>query len=586
MSADIELQQYATLETSTKNNEQNIYDIPQELLKNVITAAADNRSVSSTNGNVSADRPQYTVPLLKRPKRWMVLFFMFFVIIMVLQNFIVISLLVASPAGRRSENGERKHSDKNLLLLMDEFQNTSLINNTELISSKQLDDPLSQTLLTLTNSTKEAVDTLTNLTRNSDELLESHMNVTAGTDRLVVKSVNTIINMTQGNKQLVIDKINAVLSALEILSDADTAHQANILSSLQKLKRLNKTLNTLESASIENRKGITSSVQKLESVNETLNTLSVENKNGITTSVEKLESVTNAVSNLEDAIETIEGKVNKIIAETEKLTISSIYKRPLSCQDIRNKKSNSPTGYYYINGRLVYCKMGNVCGSNGGWTRLAYLDMSDPTVKCPSGLAQWNPSAGVRACGRYISYYSSSGSCASVKFPTNGISYSEVCGRVVGYQYGSPDAVTPVNNIESFYVDGVSITRGYPRKHVWTLMAGVSETQQLYGSNCPCSNSGSQGQTVPSFVGDHYYCESGNPSTWNSLSPQWFPSDPLWDRQGCESLDKPCCSSSDLPWFHRTFSDSTDDYLELRTCGNEATSNENVAVSEYIIFVK
>ena len=36
---------------------------------------------------------------------------------------------------------------------------------------------------------------------------------------------------------------------------------------------------------------------------------------------------------------------------------------------------------------------------------------------------------------------SSGGSCSSVQYPSNGISYSQICGRVVGYQYFTPDAV-------------------------------------------------------------------------------------------------------------------------------------------------
>ena len=33
------------------------------------------------------------------------------------------------------------------------------------------------------------------------------------------------------------------------------------------------------------------------------------------------------------------------------------------------------------------------------------------------------------------------GSCVSALFPSNGISYSQVCGRVVGYQFGTVNAV-------------------------------------------------------------------------------------------------------------------------------------------------
>uniref|UniRef100_A0A1X7U8Y6 Uncharacterized protein n=1 Tax=Amphimedon queenslandica TaxID=400682 RepID=A0A1X7U8Y6_AMPQE len=114
------------------------------------------------------------------------------------------------------------------------------------------------------------------------------------------------------------------------------------------------------------------------------------------------------------------------------------------------------------------------CGSVG-WTRLAYLNMTDATGNCSSGFRLYR-SGGVRACGRATS---SGGSCVSVQFPSNGISYSQVCGRVVGYQYASPDAVNPTiggteshNDINSCYVDGVNITR-FPHRHVSTLMAGV-----------------------------------------------------------------------------------------------------------------
>ena len=115
--------------------------------------------------------------------------------------------------------------------------------------------------------------------------------------------------------------------------------------------------------------------------------------------------------------------------------------------------------------------MGTLCGSGGGWTRLAYLDMTDATQICPSGFRLYQ-SGGVRACGKT----NSSGGCVSVQFPSNGISYSQICGRVTGYQYHSPDAFATTGpvNIDSYYVDGVSITRGSPRQHVWSLANGIT----------------------------------------------------------------------------------------------------------------
>ena len=50
--------------------------------------------------------------------------------------------------------------------------------------------------------------------------------------------------------------------------------------------------------------------------------------------------------------------------------------------------------------------------------------------------------------------------------------------ELLGMHMVSPDAVdrlygpTQHNDINSFYVDGVSITYGTPRKHLWTLMCG------------------------------------------------------------------------------------------------------------------
>uniref|UniRef100_A0A1X7UBV3 Fibrinogen C-terminal domain-containing protein n=1 Tax=Amphimedon queenslandica TaxID=400682 RepID=A0A1X7UBV3_AMPQE len=182
---------------------------------------------------------------------------------------------------------------------------------------------------------------------------------------------------------------------------------------------------------------------------------------------------------------------------------------PTTCEQLKSQYPRSPSGYYILasaNGSttyIAYCNMGLLCGSGGGWTRLAYLDMSDDTQNCPSGFRLYQ-SGGVRACGRPVT---NSGTCASVQFPSNGISYSQICGRVTGYQYGSPDAVRPDNtNIDSPYVDGVSITRGSPRQHVWTLMAGSSEASSASNS-CPC-NTGSS-VSLQSFIGNNYFCESG-----------------------------------------------------------------------------
>ena len=118
----------------------------------------------------------------------------------------------------------------------------------------------------------------------------------------------------------------------------------------------------------------------------------------------------------------------------------------------------------------VYCNMEG-CDGEGGWTRVAYLNMSDPSQQCPTDFRLYDVN-GVRACGRQTSFV---GGCNSITFSTNGISYSQVCGRVTGYQYVTTDAVdshhgtglTNHYNIDGEYVDGVSITCGPPpRQHI------------------------------------------------------------------------------------------------------------------------
>ena len=249
----------------------------------------------------------------------------------------------------------------------------------------------------------------------------------------------------------------------------------------------------------------------------------------------------------------------------------------------RQLNPNSVTGYYHVNSRNIYCNMDTLCGSGGGWTRLAYLDMTDATQNCPSGFRLYQ-TGGVRACGRATS---GSASCTSVTFPSNSISYSQVCGRVTGYQFRSTDGFYAEGsnhyNIDSYYVDGVSITRGSPRQHVWTFVANVFDTStNSPESNCPCTTGSSQ--TAPSFVGNHYFCESGNHNNYYTYI--LYTSDPLWDGQGCGPRELTCCAAAGLPWFHRDFVNSTTDYIELRICGDQSTPDEDNPVSFYDIYVK
>ena len=255
---------------------------------------------------------------------------------------------------------------------------------------------------------------------------------------------------------------------------------------------------------------------------------------------------------------------------------------PGSCKDIKDHWSRSPSGYYTIataNGETtsVYCHMEELCNTKGPWTRIAYLNMSDPTHRCPPGFRLYS-SNGVRACGRLSS---SAGCTANIYFSPPSKGYSQVCGRMIGYQQYSPDAVYQTGKtLDQDYVDGISLTLGSPRQHVWTFAAGRHHnTASSY--NCPCTTG--QPQSLPSFVGEHYFCESGNSES--SVSNKLYTSDPLWDGDGCGAVEEDCCSVPGLPWFHKVLTSSTTDFLEMRICADEVLSNEDIPVELYEIYV-
>uniref|UniRef100_A0A1X7SRV9 Fibrinogen C-terminal domain-containing protein n=1 Tax=Amphimedon queenslandica TaxID=400682 RepID=A0A1X7SRV9_AMPQE len=260
-----------------------------------------------------------------------------------------------------------------------------------------------------------------------------------------------------------------------------------------------------------------------------------------------------------------------------------------SCEAIHKKWPNKPSGYYKIpdsNGDMqhVYCNMENLCNLEGGWMRIANLNMTQGT-SCPTGFRLYT-NGGVHACGRPVT---SSGSCVGKVFSSSGIEYSQVCGKVIGYQVGHPDAagerVSSIkNNINTYYADGVSVTHGNPRKHIWTLMSGATDRSTHYNYKCPCASTGPI--PAPSFVGSNYYCEAGYQGSDFPQHGELYSSDPLWDGKDCGSSETTCCQSSLIPWFYKSISDYTTDDIEMRICCDEGTDDEDVAIEQYDIYVK
>ena len=250
------------------------------------------------------------------------------------------------------------------------------------------------------------------------------------------------------------------------------------------------------------------------------------------------------------------------------MTTSSCIASFSSCAEIKSYNPGSASGNYqlYINNKsvTVYCHMGTLCGIDEGWTRLGNLDMTQPSSTCPSSL-QLITQSSTKICTK------NKAGCKSVPIPSQGLKYSQVCGRVRGYHKYTLDGFLN-RGIDAVYVDGVSITHGSPRKHIWSLGGST------YNAGCPCSSS----RKTPSFVGNDYYCESGFPK-----GPQntFGIADPLWDGKNCPTNEAKCCTPPLLPWFLKRIGSTTTDNIEMRLCSDEAPSNENIGIDQYEIYV-
>ena len=252
---------------------------------------------------------------------------------------------------------------------------------------------------------------------------------------------------------------------------------------------------------------------------------------------------------------------------------------------------SSPSGYYWTRtsiGSIVrmYCGCGE---ATRGWRRVAELDINS-SQQCPSPLRERIDNT-IRSCGTDSDSDSDSHAlCASIMFPTNSSTYSKVCGKVRAYQVGSPDSFggrggQTSNDIDTNYLDGVSLTHGSPRQHIWSFAAALHEVDTHPSENCPCINrdQASSATRPPAFVGNDYFCDTASSGRFNSRT--FYSDDPLWDGAGCGPLND-CCTFNNPPWFYKQLPQSTTDSIEMRVCRDQDTGNEDIAIELIEIYVQ
>ncbi|XP_064399938.1 mucin-3A-like isoform X2 [Halichondria panicea] len=271
------------------------------------------------------------------------------------------------------------------------------------------------------------------------------------------------------------------------------------------------------------------------------------------------------------------------------LSIGTFEYPAISCNDIPQDR---PSGEYWIATNTtsfpiqVYCDMNRTscsCNTAGGWMRVANLDMTDPNQNCPNGFILVNRTTPpLRTCGRPGPI-----GCASTTYPTYGVEYSRVCGRVIGYQDRIPNGFIPYikynSLLDDIYVDGVSLTHGQaPRQHIWTFVNAVDESR---GGNhvCFCTRPDlTYTGVVPPYVGQDYFCETGSRQKATGL---FYADDPLWDGQGCAS-GSTCCEFNNPPWFCKQLPQPTTDDIEIRLCGDQDTGNEDSPLELVDIYIR
>ena len=261
-----------------------------------------------------------------------------------------------------------------------------------------------------------------------------------------------------------------------------------------------------------------------------------------------------------------------------------------SCNEVFLEGCHS--GYYWISANdtsvvQVYCDMNShCCNTPGGWMRVANLNMVDETQHCPDGWRELaNPK---RSCRRAVGSYVN-----SVVFNTYGISYSQVCGSIIGYQFGTPEGFAAYNSnpngfsLERNYVDGVSVTYGIQgeRRHIWTFVGARAETNQGIAV-CPCTNTANNADIhIPPWVQSDYFCETGTTTAQESV---FYPLDPLWDGKGCGSTST-CCSYNQPPWFCKQLSETTSENIEVRLLTDAVPNlleNEDTPIQSIELYIQ
>lgn len=254
-----------------------------------------------------------------------------------------------------------------------------------------------------------------------------------------------------------------------------------------------------------------------------------------------------------------------------------------TCREIllKNPDCYGKTGWYWLTcgGEeqldppvLHLCDMNRL---GGGWMRIARRNFTDGNP-CPGDWISYVGSNGLNYCttpdGVPQAQWRINPKCP----------YSEVNGYILGDQKGLCEAFTGASqetSIKDNYVDGVSITYGNPKQHLYTYAVGREEKARL--ESCECH--GSTYSDYPVFVGWDYLCDSGMKPYEAQASA--IGKRVLWTGKGCDEQSS-CCHTAGAPWFYRKLPLTANERIEIRIMSDDAHADEMVLLREIVMYIR
>ena len=447
-------------------------------------------------------------------------------------------------------------------------------------------------------------------TTNSEQLTQSQHEEKDSLDlELVVSAQNHLSTQVESllrRVETMIDHVDLKLSSLgrnfeehknQTASELAELH-VSLTTSSEQLMQLSDKINTLDSKLTSVDAHMSKNFSSLENqVYAMINPLNSKLDSTATRMSDDLRCVKTDLSSLNESVteqsRCLEEHKNETKSELVKLNVALDSIHTLMCDkfsffeesntsDLVNLDEHLQQNFTKLLNICSSCLPIHTCGDTGGWRQVVHLDMTDNHTECPEG---WNMTDySKRTCGRASegeSLYASS--CDSITYPVCGGEYSQVCGRIKAYQWGWTTGFK-YRSIDDTYFNGVAVMHGSPRQHIWTFVAGAAENYVIPNLGlCPCDVyfAGS----VPPFVGEDYFCESGIDHPLNTSWFSFHSDDILWDGKDCHSSST-CCSLHDPPFFTKTLSTPTTDELELRMCLYQSIARMNIAVELIELYVK